>query len=103
MSRADHPISPEQLLANIGWVRMLVRDLVEDQALVDDVVQETLLAALETSSQIPGELRKWLGGVARRLVAQETVPSRVTAQVNNVSWGYQHHTGRLFVQDHPLH
>ena len=69
MSATDDAM-PERLLAHTGWVRALARNLVEDQALVDDVVQQTLLTALEQPSRRALDLKKWLGGVARNVARQ---------------------------------
>src|SRR5262245_11624653 len=59
--------NPESLLAHSAWVRGLVRALVRDPGQVDDVVQETWLAALEEPGRRWLDPRAWLGGVARNL------------------------------------
>ena len=40
-------ITPEQLLEHVGWLRGLARRLVRDDDLAEDLVQETLLTAVE--------------------------------------------------------
>lgn len=61
--------SAESLLAEIGWIRSLARQLVRDVAAADDLVQETLLAALERRPDDRQPLRPWLGTILRRRVA----------------------------------
>ena len=41
-------IDPETLLAHVGWMRRMARSLVLDPDRADDLVQQTLLAALES-------------------------------------------------------
>ncbi|MEQ1891225.1 MAG: sigma-70 family RNA polymerase sigma factor [Planctomycetota bacterium] len=62
-------LDPELLLAHSGWVRSLVRGLLQDEALADEVVQETWLAALERPPRAHSTagLRAWLASVARNL------------------------------------
>ncbi len=64
-------LRPEILLAQSGWVRGLARALVFDSNRVDDVVQNTWLAALEQPSAEVGNLRAWLAGIVRNVVRQE--------------------------------
>ena len=59
----------DSLLAEIGWIRRLALQLVRDAAEADDVVQQTLLAALEQRGGPPRELKPWLAAVARRQAA----------------------------------
>ncbi len=74
---ADHDaIDPEQLLAHAGWVRGLARRLVFDQARVDDVVQETWMAALGRRPRASRDTRAWLGGILRNVVRQQTRSER---------------------------
>jgi RNA polymerase sigma factor (sigma-70 family) len=69
---ADHDaIDPEQLLAHAGWVKGLARSLVFDQARVDDVVQETWMAALGRGPRAARDTRAWLGGILRNVVRQQ--------------------------------
>lgn len=63
------PLDAEALLAESGWVRALVRQLIADEAQVDDVVQDTWVAALQRPPALDqrGGLRAWLATVARNL------------------------------------
>ncbi len=58
----------EDLLQHRSWLERLARQLVLDDAQVDDLVQETWLAAMQAGAQPVGDARAWLGGVARNLV-----------------------------------
>ena len=59
--------SPESLVAHAGFIRNVARKLLLDDHEVDDVVQQTLLAALEKPPSRPGPLKPWLATVARNL------------------------------------
>ena len=61
---------PQALLAHSGWVRDLARALVFDPNRVDDVVQETWLAAISQSRDDVRNPRAWLGGIARNVVRE---------------------------------
>ena len=56
---------PEALSDHLEGIRRLVRTLVRDEADVDDVVQDTMVAALESRARVRTGLRAWLGGIAR--------------------------------------
>ncbi|MEM7204530.1 MAG: sigma-70 family RNA polymerase sigma factor [Planctomycetota bacterium] len=79
---ADKPTLPapyaEALLAHDGWLRALIRTLVDHQD-VDDVAQETWLAAATRGGAPLASGRAWLGTVARRL-AQRRRRSRARQQ-----------------------
>jgi RNA polymerase sigma-70 factor (ECF subfamily) len=65
-----HPLDIDQLLANSGWIWRLARSLVADDPTADDVLQETLVVALERSERVGKSgpsLRAWLSTVARRV------------------------------------
>ena len=71
MSTLPGRLDPELLVAQTDWVRALVREMVLPDR-VDDVVQDTLLAALERPPRARGRrgwdtsgLRSWLRVVAR--------------------------------------
>lgn len=66
----NDPMSPrmQTLLDHRAWVRDLARRLVRDPGVADDVAQEALLAALESSAPPPRSIRAWLGTVVRNLV-----------------------------------
>ncbi|MFN0059468.1 MAG: sigma-70 family RNA polymerase sigma factor [Planctomycetota bacterium] len=66
MSDTSRP-SPELLLQNLGWLRALARGLVRDLEQADELVQETLLVALNSPPPQPHALRAWLRRVARNL------------------------------------
>ena len=78
----DHalPVDPELLTAQTAWVRALARSLVRDVHLADELAQEALVAALESSQEAAGgksrgdespgawdegRLRGWLRAVLR--------------------------------------
>ncbi|MFQ5843868.1 MAG: sigma-70 family RNA polymerase sigma factor [Planctomycetota bacterium] len=67
MTDRSDPPSPEVLLEHATFLRALARSLVLDPARADDVVQQTLLTALERPPRHGGNLRSWLGKVARNL------------------------------------
>ena len=50
--------SSEQLMAEMGWVRQLARALVKDDALADDVTQDTWLVAAEQKPDTDRPLRQ---------------------------------------------
>ncbi|MCA8953210.1 MAG: sigma-70 family RNA polymerase sigma factor, partial [Planctomycetes bacterium] len=81
-------VEVEVLLAQSGWMTALVRGLVADVDLADDVVQETWLRALRNRPRAPHgvpSLRRWLGTVARRIAsrhaASETARRRREAAI----------------------
>lgn len=65
-------LSPELLLRELGWVRELARSLLRNDALADDVVQETWLAASRQPAGSVQRVRPWLASIVhnqvRRLV-----------------------------------
>ncbi len=63
------PPSPPDLLRHAAFVRAVARAALRGDDLVDDVVQETWVAALEGGAARATRLRPWLGGVARRQAA----------------------------------
>jgi RNA polymerase sigma-70 factor (ECF subfamily) len=66
------PITQEELLDNMGWVRSLAAALVRDPAELDDVVQDTWITALERPPRrtTGPALRAWLAAVVRTLARQ---------------------------------
>jgi RNA polymerase sigma factor (sigma-70 family) len=70
MDSTDDTLRPDELLAQLGWVRALARSLVADPDVTDDVLQQVCLLALQ---QAPREarggprLRAWLAAVTRSL------------------------------------
>jgi RNA polymerase sigma-70 factor (ECF subfamily) len=69
-SAATPHARPEDLLAHAAWVRGVATALVRDAASVDDLVQETWLAAMRRPPETDRPLRPWLAGVVRNLVRQ---------------------------------
>src|SRR5437867_1369513 len=59
------PNDPEELLAHDPFVRAVARRLLSDEHRVEDVVQETWLAALRRGPGPVGSLRAWLATVVR--------------------------------------
>src|SRR3989442_358819 len=64
MSHQDLP-DPEPLLAHTGWMKSLALSLVHDESLADDLVQETLLTAVERPPRHPEAMPSWLRKVLR--------------------------------------
>jgi RNA polymerase sigma factor (sigma-70 family) len=66
------PFSDERLVAELGWVRALARQLVSDAGLAEDVVQETWLLARERPphTRAVRGLRRWLARVARSVAVR---------------------------------
>ena len=60
-------IDPERMLAEADWLRALARSLVRDPHVAEDVVQDTLVVALERGPRADqgGGPRSWLAAVAR--------------------------------------
>lgn len=54
-----------QLLRQDGWTRRLARSLVSDDALADDLAQDTWVSALRRPPEIRAPLRPWLRKVVR--------------------------------------
>ena len=63
----DERIDRESLTDHLEGVRRLVRTMVRDESAADDVVQETMVAALQNRTRVRSGLRAWLAGVARNL------------------------------------
>jgi len=62
-----NPIPVADLIAHTGWLRSLARGLVSDEALAEDLVQESLLRAVKRPPRRPGALGSWLRTVLSRL------------------------------------
>ena len=60
-------LTPELLLEHRRFVQALARSLLRDPHAAEDVAQETMLAALRKPPPRNGNLRAWLGRVARNL------------------------------------
>src|SRR5262245_50319887 len=59
-----------ELLAHTGRMRALARGLVGDEALAEDLVQESLLRAVERPPRRPAALGSWLRTVLRRAASR---------------------------------
>ena len=67
-------VRSDELLAQLGWIRALARNLVTEPDMTDDVLQQVCLLALQKAPHDAGtgpRLRAWLATVTRRL-AQHT-------------------------------
>jgi RNA polymerase sigma-70 factor, ECF subfamily len=62
--------NPDEILAQAPWIRKVVRSMLADEHLADDLAQETLEAGLRQGSSIHGSTRSWLYGVAKNLHRQ---------------------------------
>lgn len=72
MSSAREPggLDPEQLAAHDRFIRAVVRRSVSDPDLLEDLTQDTWLAALQHSAASRFFERAWLGTVAQNFVFQ---------------------------------
>lgn len=72
MDAVTSPSTPSLSLdsSDLSWLRRLARALLRDRIEADDLVQETVLAALESRSGSVGAKRPWLASVARRLAVR---------------------------------
>lgn len=66
-----HPHSEEELLAHAAWVQGVVRAMVRDEHLAEDLVQDALEAGLRTGPERIRNPRSWLLGVVRNLHRQD--------------------------------
>lgn len=66
------PHDPKLLLAQIDWVRALVKSLVRENDLAEDVTQATLAAAVERPPGGEPWSRAWLAAVARNFIKQQS-------------------------------
>ena len=64
---SDEKSLSEELLEHEEFVRAIVRQLLSDGSRVDDVVQETLLRALQKPPRARSALKAWLARVARNI------------------------------------
>lgn len=67
MTRLTIRQHPEQFLVHEAEIRRLTRSLVDDDAALDDVLQETWLRALQHDLERPEAARSWLTRIARNL------------------------------------
>ncbi|HEX6884523.1 MAG TPA: sigma-70 family RNA polymerase sigma factor [Planctomycetota bacterium] len=87
MAPTARALEPEELLAQTGWVRGIVRRLVLDEGLAEDVVQDTWVAALERGSAPAGRggLRAWLAAVAGNLARRRRRREAVRAALERAA------------------
>ncbi|MEM9380825.1 MAG: sigma-70 family RNA polymerase sigma factor [Planctomycetota bacterium] len=64
------PIRTEDLLQHLSWARSLARRLVADDSTADDVVQESMAAALRTPPHADRPVRPWLARVVGNAARQ---------------------------------
>jgi RNA polymerase sigma-70 factor (ECF subfamily) len=64
-------LDADQLLSHSAWVRALARNLLADDALADDVVQDTWVAALGRAPRHPSRARAWLAAIAANLARSQ--------------------------------
>src|SRR5436190_16659164 len=67
MDSSETSIPPQEVLAQMGWVRELAARLVRSGADADDVAQDVWLAASETSPRSHASVRAWLAGITRNV------------------------------------
>ncbi len=85
MSDTPRPTVSE-LLEHASWIHVLARSLVSDRDLADDLVQQTWLAALESSPPGGSSLRAWLARVLRnRAIESRRRGQRRTAREEAVA------------------
>jgi RNA polymerase sigma-70 factor (ECF subfamily) len=86
MPHASPAPDPARLLAEVGWLRALAARLVGRAELAEEVVQETLLAAIERRPRHASErgMRAWLAAVARNLARRAYGRERARAGVERV-------------------
>lgn len=71
----------ERLLEHSRWVRALAYSLVHDAGLVDDVVQQTWLAAMRAPPRDENRVRAWLRAVVKNLAREAYRSSRTRESV----------------------
>ena len=72
MTARSQVFDPEDLLKQVDWLRSLAAGLVFEPSVVEDVVQDTLLAAIERNPSSRFSLRPWLARVLRNIVSTRT-------------------------------
>lgn len=89
-ARSSTPsIDPSLLLAQRGWLARVAKELVSDAHLREDLVQDTLCAALQSPPRAPstGVLRAWLGRVLRQRVSRGLADLRVELDAESTEAG----------------
>lgn len=67
-SAPEHGALASELAGHLDFMRRLARALVQDEEVAEDVVQETMLAAMRARPNPSAGLRVWLKGVLRKRV-----------------------------------
>jgi DNA-directed RNA polymerase specialized sigma24 family protein len=88
MGETFSTLSAEQLRDHATWLRRLARALVRDEATADDLVQNTLLAAVRRSPEVSRDVRPWFERVLRNF-ARESFRARTRRERREVHF----HTG----------
>jgi RNA polymerase sigma-70 factor (ECF subfamily) len=89
----DRGPTSEQLMAEMAWVRRLARARVRDDAVADDVAQETWVVAAERRPAADRSLRPWLARVVSNLVrTQRRAELRREARETSVEDSRRVHT-----------
>ncbi len=78
----------DEILRHDDFLRALARRLVSDEHLANDVVQDTLLAALSRPPRSPTKVRAWLARVIHNRVIQ-TIRSRVRREQRELAGARQ--------------
>ncbi len=63
--------SEKEILAHASWIRGLVRSMIRDEHMAEDLVQDALEAGLRNKGSKPQNPRAWLAGVVRNLYRQQ--------------------------------
>ncbi len=71
MKHPNDVIDRDVLVSHMDGVRRLARSLVRDDTTADDVVQEAMVAALETRRPVKHSVKAWLSGVVRNVVRRD--------------------------------
>lgn len=71
MTDPSQPITLQDLLEHAAWVQRLALRLVRDQAIADDIVQRTWLAATRRLPRHRSRVKGWLRRVVRNLAYEE--------------------------------
>jgi RNA polymerase sigma-70 factor (ECF subfamily) len=76
MSLSTTGLSLDELLEHTSWIRALARRLASDADAAEDLVQDTVLAALRSRPASGVSVRQWLGSVVRNFARQSARTSQ---------------------------
>ncbi len=68
--------SEQEVLAQASWIRGLVRSMIQDEHLAEDLAQDAMEAGLKGKGPQGGNPRAWLAGVVRNQVRQQQRAAR---------------------------